>query len=72
LETKRTPDRPSGEEAFLLKLNRQLKLLEPRHIVQIDEALDRVGPSGQVRLIVNRGRLRFIQEVEIEDLQGGC
>lgn len=72
METKRTPDRPSGEEAFLLKLNRQLKLLEPRHIVQIDEALDRVGPSGQVRLIVNRGRLRFIQEVEIEDLQGGC
>jgi len=38
-----------------------------RHLVrQIDEALGKVGDFGEVRLVVVKGRLRFIQIVRSE------
>lgn len=45
-----------------------------RHLVrQIDEALGKVGDFGEVRLVVVKGRLRFIQIVRSEtvDNAGG-
>ncbi|MGD2157342.1 MAG: hypothetical protein PVG32_10745 [Anaerolineales bacterium] len=36
------------------------KCLDSRQITMIDEALQALGDFGEVRLIVNKGRLRFI------------
>lgn len=35
---------------------------------QVDEALCRLGPYGEVRLVVMKGRLRFIQTVRSEEV----
>lgn len=37
-----------------------LHLLHPRQIEMIEEALRSVGDYGEVRLIVEKGRLRFL------------
>ena len=37
-----------------------LKFLGRSQIEMIDEALEAVGPFGEVQLIVERGRLRFV------------
>jgi hypothetical protein len=41
-------------------LNRLLSFLDKRQVVMIDEALAALGEYGEVRLIVEKGRLRFI------------
>jgi len=38
----------------------ELKFLKPEHLAMIDEALETVGEYGQVRLVVEKGRLRFL------------
>ncbi len=38
-----------------------LKCLSPELVSRIDEAVCRVGPFGEVRLVIIRGVLRFIQ-----------
>jgi hypothetical protein len=45
-------------------------LLTPHLIRQIDEALQKVGAFGEVRLVVIKGRLRFIQIVRSEAIDG--
>lgn len=40
--------------------NRLLSFLDKRQVVMIDEALAALGEYGEVRLIVEKGRLRFI------------
>jgi hypothetical protein len=44
--------------------------LTPWQIQQIDEALAGLGPFAEVRLIKNRGKLRFIQKVDSESVLG--
>ena len=39
---------------------RSLSFLNPRQVMMIDEALSRVGDFGEVRLIIEKGRLRFL------------
>ncbi len=51
-----------------MPLQRSLKHLSARQIYAIDEALSAIGAFGEVRLVKNRGRLRFIQTVRSEDL----
>jgi len=46
-----------------------LRLLNPRQIAIIDAALAQVGPFGEVRLVKNKGKLRFIVKVESESIQ---
>jgi hypothetical protein len=53
---------------FTLILDRPLKFLTGRQIQQIDEALSSVGSFAEVRLIKNRGKLRFIQKLESESM----
>ena len=48
----------------VLKLDRPLGVLKSEHIRQIDDALAELGPFGEVRIIKQRGKLRFIQKVE--------
>jgi hypothetical protein len=36
------------------------QFLEPRQIAMIDEALASLGEYGEVRLIIEKGRLRFL------------
>ncbi|MBN1537859.1 MAG: hypothetical protein JW908_14065 [Anaerolineales bacterium] len=37
-----------------------LKILEPLQVSMIDEALYSIGDFGEVRLVVEKGRLRFL------------
>ncbi len=37
-----------------------LKFLKPEQIFMLDEALASVGDYGEVRLVINKGRLRFV------------
>jgi hypothetical protein len=46
-------------------------LLNEHLISQIDRALRRVGDFGEVRLIVTKGRLRFIETTQSETAQDG-
>jgi len=54
-----------------LTLDRPLNVLKLEHIRQIDDALAKLGPFGEVRLIKQRGKLRFIQKVESESIMEG-
>ena len=47
LQTKRHPSRP-------------MKFLDPTQVEMIDEALAALGEFGEVRLVVENGRLRFV------------
>ena len=40
--------------------NRLLSFLDQRQVTMIDEALSALGEYGELRLIVEKGRLRFI------------
>ncbi len=42
----------------------QLRVLSLSDVLTIDRALAEVCPFGEVRLIVRRGRLRFIEKIE--------
>jgi hypothetical protein len=48
-----------------------LRVLSPADVLTVDRALAAVGAFGEVRLIVKRGRLRFIQKVESIALADG-
>ena len=45
-----------------------LSVLTAEQICRVDDALARVGAYGEVRLVVQRGRLRFIQILRSEDV----
>jgi len=45
-----------------------LHFLTRQTVRRVDEALGRIGPYGEVRLIVIKGRLRFIQTVRSEEV----
>ncbi len=47
------------QEQFLKKPT-ALKFLRPDQIAMIDEALSSLGEFGEVRLVVEKGRLRFL------------
>jgi hypothetical protein len=43
-------------------------MLSAWQIQKIDRILEEVGPFGEVRLIKQRGRLRFIEKLESENI----
>jgi hypothetical protein len=47
---------------------RPLRILSRRMVYAIDDALSDVGPFGEVRLIMNRGKVRFIETIQSRDL----
>ena len=51
-----------------LTLDRPLKFLTSREIQQIDDTLASLGAFGEVRLIKERGKLRFIQKLESQKM----
>jgi hypothetical protein len=55
-----------ASEPRLLTLERPLQFLSARQIFAIDDALAAIGQYGEVRLIKNAGKLRFIQRVVSE------
>ncbi|HNR46023.1 MAG TPA: hypothetical protein PKO03_03075 [Anaerolineaceae bacterium] len=49
-----------------------IRFLQPEQILLIDHALEQVGQFGEVRLIVEKGKLRFIeisQSMDVTKLQ---
>jgi hypothetical protein len=61
----------TSETLPVLKLDRPLGVLKSEHIRQIDDALAELGPFGEVRIIKQRGKLRFIQKVESMNIMEG-
>jgi len=57
-----------SDDTLTLALDRPLKVLTPGQVQKIDDALDGLGPFGEIRLIKNKGKLRFIQKVESESI----
>ena len=51
---------PDPEEIAQAELHERLSFLHLRQIAMIDEALQSVGAYGEVRLVVEKGRLRFV------------
>lgn len=47
-----------------IELDAPLAVLSPQQIRIIDQALEELGPFSEVRLIKDRGRLRYIIRVE--------
>ena len=50
-----------------MKFDGPLRMLSPRQIKQIDDTLAQVGISGEVRLIKNKGELRFVMRICSEE-----
>lgn len=50
------------------RLEDELTFLTRQTVRRVDEALSRLGPYGEVRLIVVKGRLRFIQTMRSEEV----
>jgi hypothetical protein len=46
----------------------RLRVLTSDQVRQIDRALADLGPSAEVRLIKARGRLRFLQKIDSENV----
>ena len=46
----------------------ELKFLRPDVIAIIEDALTKVGPFGEVHLIIERGHLRFIRTIKSESV----
>ena len=55
----------------LNRIGKQKNNIKASHIRWIDDALAELGPSGEVRIIKQRGKLRFIQKVESENVTEG-
>ncbi len=47
-----------------------LKILQPLDVAAIDEALGQIGLYGEVHLVVENGRLRYIRTVRSEPVAG--
>ena len=58
----------SADPAGQIVLNRPLTILDENLLRQIDEALTRVGAFGEVRLVMVKGKLRFIQIMHSEQV----
>ena len=50
------------------RLAEELKQLTPGQVKAIDRALGAIGAFGQVRIVKNKGRVRFIETLESRDL----
>ncbi len=50
------------------RLEDELTFLTRQTARRVDDALCRLGPYGEVRLVVVKGRLRFIQTVRSEEV----
>ena len=57
-----------GGDSRTLNLSQPLRLLTEWHIQRIDEALASTGPFAEIRLVKNKGKLRFIQTLESEGM----
>lgn len=56
-----------GVSRWTLELERRLSFLNAREITMIDELLASVAPFGEVRLAVQKGRIRFVSSVKSQD-----
>lgn len=53
-----------------INLERPLRVLTPRQVAIVDDVLAEIGEFGEVRLILHRNRLRFIQKLQSLDAMG--
>lgn len=60
-----------GTNGEVIRLSQPLKVLTPEQILEIDRALEDVGPFGEVRLVKAKGKVRFIQRLESRELPRG-
>ncbi|HET7011082.1 MAG TPA: hypothetical protein VFI11_09930 [Anaerolineales bacterium] len=58
---------PSAGARCVLQLEHGLRFLTPKEINVIDDLLASVAPFGEVRLAVQKGKLRFVSSVKSHD-----
>ncbi len=56
----------SPHRQTVITLKSPLEVLNPSLVLQVDRALAKVGAFGEVRLVVAKGQLRFIQMMHSE------
>ena len=59
----------SESKEYPIVLRRPLQVLTVVQVEQIDRALASLGPFAEVRLIKNKGKLRFIQKLDSETVE---
>jgi hypothetical protein len=67
-ESRKLSNPNSNDGRRRLDLARPLAFLSPRQICMIDELLERLGDFGEVRLIVQKGKLRFVSSAKSYDV----
>lgn len=63
------PPPARSREAHPNHLEEHLAVLKPQHVIEIDEALFTIGPFGEVRIIKDRGHIKFIQKVDTRSVR---
>ncbi|MBK9095365.1 MAG: hypothetical protein WAV70_17365 [Anaerolineae bacterium] len=53
-----------------ITLERPLRTLTPSQITMVDLALAEVGEYGEVRIILQKNRVRYIEKLQSMDVQG--
>lgn len=61
------PGEPCEPQNSLIAVS-ELKFLRPKIIAVIEEALNKVGPFGEVQLVVEKGHLRYIRTIKSEPI----
>ncbi len=61
-------DRQPNSTKVTIELDRPLLVLSPQQVSLIDAALAELGPFSEVRLVKNKGKLRYIIRLESVDI----
>lgn len=62
------PGMASRSRKHIVDMGKRLLFLSGREISMIDEMLATVSPFGEVRLVVQKGRLRFVSSTTKHDI----
>jgi len=73
----RDPTHSGGEDSVralkpakkIALLSSNLRILQPRDIAVIEEAIKKIGASGEIRLVVQGGRIRFVRTLKSEAIE---
>jgi hypothetical protein len=63
-------DEAVARQGYVIEFPRPLRSLTPQQVMKIDKALSDIGAFGEVRLVKEKGRIRFITTLVSDDFLG--
>lgn len=57
----------NSNSQYQITLERPLRVMTPRQVTMVDLALAEIGDFGEVRLILQKSRVRFIEKLQSMD-----